>query len=497
MAATARSTHAGLDHHPAFRAVPFLSHPRRGGARDRRCHAHAQASPLCATAPPSSSVPPRPAHELRGVDRRGPVGRCRSRPRARRAPVEADERLRHRLRRGGRRRARAASVAATAGLLAASSHGWIRARSWTSRETEARARTGEPALLMDDVSFSVRPRARAAPACAGVALAQRRPARSRCCAARSGCGKTTAHPPRQRPRARTTTRAARKPTPCAWAGSTRPHAAAARHRAPRRDAVFQNPKVPVLQRRRPRRARLRLREPGGSIPPRSSGAVVRRIHVRLDLEPLLMARSLFDLSRRAEAARRLRQRRRRHRATARRARRAVVQPRLRTIARLRAAIARWKEQGTAVLVAEHRRHYLDGLADQVIYLYEGCVAHRWSGEEFAVSTTPSACGSVCGRAASPSTRSGSPRARGARAPFCAAPATRPPIRRRASCRSPKRPPIRSKKPDSGIPERHIRARPRRAVARMPLAETIRLIGPCGAGKSTFAEAGCSTDAAAW
>ncbi|HIT51253.1 MAG TPA: ATP-binding cassette domain-containing protein, partial [Candidatus Aveggerthella excrementigallinarum] len=54
-----------------------------------------------------------------------------------------------------------------------------------------------------------------------------------------------------------------------------------------------------------------------------------------------------------------------------------------TIARLRAAIVRWKESGAAVLVAEHRIHYLDDLADQVIYLDEGRIAHRWSGKEFA------------------------------------------------------------------------------------------------------------------
>lgn len=44
------------------------------------------------------------------------------------------------------------------------------------------------------------------------------------------------------------------------------------------------------------------------------------------------------------------------------------------IAQLRMAISRWKATGTAVLVAEHRIHYLEGIADYVLYLDNGRLA---------------------------------------------------------------------------------------------------------------------------
>lgn len=53
------------------------------------------------------------------------------------------------------------------------------------------------------------------------------------------------------------------------------------------------------------------------------------------------------------------------------------------IAQLRLAIARWKAAGTAVLVAEHRIHYLEGVADHVLYLDNGRIARRWTANEFA------------------------------------------------------------------------------------------------------------------
>ena len=54
------------------------------------------------------------------------------------------------------------------------------------------------------------------------------------------------------------------------------------------------------------------------------------------------------------------------------------------IAQLRAmAISRWKAAGTAVLVAEHRIHYLEGIADYVLYLDNGRLARRWTADEFA------------------------------------------------------------------------------------------------------------------
>lgn len=53
------------------------------------------------------------------------------------------------------------------------------------------------------------------------------------------------------------------------------------------------------------------------------------------------------------------------------------------IAQLRMAISRWKATGTAVLVAEHRIHYLEGIADYVLYLDNGRLARRWTADEFA------------------------------------------------------------------------------------------------------------------
>jgi len=46
------------------------------------------------------------------------------------------------------------------------------------------------------------------------------------------------------------------------------------------------------------------------------------------------------------------------------------------------AIATWKDQGKAVLVAEHRLDYLAGLADRFVYLEAGQVVHQWSRDQF-------------------------------------------------------------------------------------------------------------------
>ncbi|MCB7037565.1 ABC transporter ATP-binding protein [Eggerthella sinensis] len=53
-----------------------------------------------------------------------------------------------------------------------------------------------------------------------------------------------------------------------------------------------------------------------------------------------------------------------------------------SIAHVRAAIERWKNEGRAVLVAEHRLHYLADLADRVHYLRDGAIEHTWTGTEF-------------------------------------------------------------------------------------------------------------------
>jgi energy-coupling factor transport system ATP-binding protein len=45
-------------------------------------------------------------------------------------------------------------------------------------------------------------------------------------------------------------------------------------------------------------------------------------------------------------------------------------------------LARLKADGHTIVVAEHRLHFLRGLADQVVLVREGRIARRWTGEEF-------------------------------------------------------------------------------------------------------------------
>ncbi len=52
------------------------------------------------------------------------------------------------------------------------------------------------------------------------------------------------------------------------------------------------------------------------------------------------------------------------------------------VAELAEIIQAWKAAGKAVLVAEHRLHYLRDLVDKVIHIEDGRVAHVWTGEEF-------------------------------------------------------------------------------------------------------------------
>ena len=49
---------------------------------------------------------------------------------------------------------------------------------------------------------------------------------------------------------------------------------------------------------------------------------------------------------------------------------------------LRRYIARWKREGKAVLIAEHRVYYLRDLVDKVLFLEGGRVARAWTGDEF-------------------------------------------------------------------------------------------------------------------
>lgn len=161
-----------------------------------------------------------------------------------------------------------------------------------------------------------------------------------------------------------------------------------------------------------------------------------------------------------------------------------------TIARLRAAIVRWKESGAAVLVAEHRIHYLDDLADQVIYLDEGRIAHRWSGKEFArlddaervrlglrARSVADALRFPERSRLAPDVPSRSDDGRAGQTPRKAA--------------KPEKPPIRFEKltadyRKNGAFERALDV----PSLELPQASVTALVGPCGAGKSTFAEAVC-------
>ncbi len=49
---------------------------------------------------------------------------------------------------------------------------------------------------------------------------------------------------------------------------------------------------------------------------------------------------------------------------------------------LRRYIARWKREGKAVLIAEHRVYYLRDLVDKVLFIEGGRVARVWTGDEF-------------------------------------------------------------------------------------------------------------------
>ena len=161
-----------------------------------------------------------------------------------------------------------------------------------------------------------------------------------------------------------------------------------------------------------------------------------------------------------------------------------------TIARLRAAIARWKASGAAVLVAEHRIHYLDSLADQVIYLDEGRIAHRWSGKEFArledserVRLGLRARSAVEALRFPKRAKSAPPAPRHSNdVPDNLAPQKAP---------KPEMPPIRfenltAEYRKNGAFERALDV----PSLELPRTSITALIGPCGAGKSTFAEAVC-------
>lgn len=52
------------------------------------------------------------------------------------------------------------------------------------------------------------------------------------------------------------------------------------------------------------------------------------------------------------------------------------------IAALKEVIAYWKQQGKTIVIAEHRLHFLSGLADRVIWLKDGRIAEEYDGKTF-------------------------------------------------------------------------------------------------------------------
>ena len=343
------------------------------------------------------------------------------------------------------------------------------------------AREGAPALLMDDVSFSYAG-GRSGAGVAGISLSLRAGELALLCG-RSGCGKTTV------------TRLANGLAPHfyegAVAGSVRVCGLDVVHAelwetARLVGSVFQNPKsqfynVDV-------RGEVAFGCENLGFDPADIERRVGDATRAFDLAPLLDA-SLFSLSggqkQRVACAS----------ATA-------TSPRLivldepssnldfETIVRLHTAIARWKESGAAVLVAEHRIHYLDGLADQVIYLDEGRIAHRWSGDEFARlddaervrlglrarSVVEALRFPECARCTSPVPHRSSGAAAD-QAPRKAPEAQNPSIRFEN---------LTAEYRKNGTLTRALDI----PSLELPRDSVVALIGPCGAGKSTFAAAIC-------
>lgn len=148
------------------------------------------------------------------------------------------------------------------------------------------------------------------------------------------------------------------------------------------------------------------------------------------------------------------------------------------IAQLRSAIARWKAAGIAVLVAEHRIHYLEGIADHVLYLDNGHLVHQWTASEFARLDDAERIrlglrarsiddifrnNGCCGAPAMPHAQKAAPEEDSVRFENLT-----------ARCRK------------NGALEKILEI----ASLELPARSITALVGACGAGKSTFAEAVC-------
>lgn len=49
---------------------------------------------------------------------------------------------------------------------------------------------------------------------------------------------------------------------------------------------------------------------------------------------------------------------------------------------LKAVIKQWKNEGKTIVIAEHRLHFMEGIADRVLYMKNGSIAEEYKGMEF-------------------------------------------------------------------------------------------------------------------
>ncbi|MGN9788736.1 ABC transporter ATP-binding protein [Nonomuraea sp. ZG12] len=144
------------------------------------------------------------------------------------------------------------------------------------------------------------------------------------------------------------------------------------------------------------------------------------------------------------------------------------------IGRFTATLARLRADGATIVIAEHRLHFLRGLADRVIAMREGRVDAEWSGEEFA-ALDDDALSAEGLRGHTPPARRTPPSAH----------ARGPSVDRAAA-------PARAGAAATGLTLRGIRCafRGRRVLdieeAHLPPGTIIAITGPNGAGKSTLA-----------
>jgi len=185
------------------------------------------------------------------------------------------------------------------------------------------------------------------------------------------------------------------------------------------------------------------------------------------------------------------------------------------IAHLREAIRHWKAQGCAVLVAEHRLHYVANMADVVLYMERGRIARRWTGAEFAALPADALCDlglrvrRVHDAFAAMGTASASPAAEPSEAEAPAAPTASPseaevqtaPAISPSESEAPAAPAAATSQASAkALAIDDFRFAYRRGAnatlaldiehAELPQGGIVAVVGRNGAGKSTFAEALC-------